>query len=94
MTSATLSDEDIRKMAKARVEFRQHALAYVVVNLFLAGVWFFGGREGFYWPLWVHLGWGMGLAFSAYHAYGSGGPGAVEREETKLREKYRGGSGP
>lgn len=81
------TDDEIRKMAKARVDFRQHALAYVLVNLFLVGVWWFEGRGG-YWPLWVHLGWGLGLAFNAYHAYGSGGVGAIAREEEKLRAKY------
>ena len=83
-----LSDEDIRKMAKARVEFRQHAATYVLVNLVLAGIWWFSGRSGYYWPIWVHLGWGVGLAFNAYHAYGSGGEAALAREEEKLRAKY------
>ena len=82
------TDDDIRKMAKTRVEFRQHLASYVVVNVFLAAIWWFTGR-GDYWPIWVHLGWGVGLAFNAYHAYGeAGGPGAIAREEEKLREKY------
>lgn len=81
------TDDEIRKMAKARVDFRQQAVAYVVVNLFLIALWYVMGR-GYYWPVWVHLGWGVGLAFSAYHAYGSGGAGALAREEAKLREKY------
>lgn len=85
------TDEEIRKMAKARVDFRQHAVAYVVVNVFFAAVWWFTDG-GFYWPIWVHLGWGIGLAFNAYHAYGSSGPGALAREEEKLRQKY--GRGP
>lgn len=82
------SDEEIRKMAKARVEFRRQALSYVVINLFLIGVWWFTSRSGYYWPVWVHLGWGVGLAFSAYHAYAPGGTHAVAREEEKLRAKY------
>lgn len=84
----TLSDDAIRRMAKARVEFRQHAASYVIVNLLLAAIWYFpDGGGGYYWPVWVHLGWGVGLAFNAWHAYGPG-PGAVEREEAKLRAKY------
>ena len=82
------TEEEIRKMAKARVEFRRHALAYVLVNVFLVGVWYFTDADSFYWPLWVHLGWGLGLAFSAYHAYGSGGATAIAREEEKLRAKH------
>lgn len=88
-----LSDDDIRRMAKARVEFRQHAAAYVLVNLFLAAIWYFTtDGHGDYWPGWVHLLWGLGLAFNAYHAYGSGGADALAREEEKLRQRYRGGS--
>lgn len=86
--TAMLTDEEIRRMAKARVEFRQHAATYVAVNLFLAALWYFKGRPGHYWPLWVHLGWGLGLALNWWHAYGTGGRDSVAREEEKLREKF------
>lgn len=88
MTSAIPSDEDIRKMAKARVGFRQHLATYVIINAFLAGVWWFtGGPRGYYWPVWVHLGWGLGLVFNWWGVYG-GGQDAVKREEEKLRRQY------
>lgn len=79
-------------MAEARVGFKRHALIYVLVNLLLAGIWFFtrgmdadGG--GFYWPVWSHLGWGLGLAFHAFGVYGPGKSWEA-REEEKLRRKY------
>jgi hypothetical protein len=82
------SDQQIREMAEARVGFRRHATAFVIVNLFFAGLWYMQTKgDGFYWPLWSHLGWGMGLAFHGASAYGCGA-GAVEREEQKLRKKY------
>lgn len=90
MTAAVPSDDDIRKMAKARVGFRQHVASYVIINLFLAGVWWFtSGRDGdgSYWPIWVHLGWGLGLAFNWWGVYG-GGQDAVAREEERLRQKF------
>lgn len=87
-----LSDEDIHKMAKARVEFKQHLGAYVVVNAFLTGLWFVtmpAEERGWatFWPVWPILGWSVGLAFHAFGVYG-GGRGMVEREEERLRRRY------
>lgn len=92
MATETLSDEAITKMAKARVEFRQHAAAYVIVNALLIGIWFVTrGDDGFtwqtFWPIWALLGWGVGLAFHGVNAYGSGSAAAVAREEDKIRRK-------
>jgi hypothetical protein len=92
-----LTDAEIRDIAKARVSFRIHALVYVVVNAFLIGLWWFtgdgaglGGGDVYFWPVWPLLGWGIGLAFHGWGAYG-GGQDAVAREEEKLREKYKRG---
>ena len=75
-------------MAKARVSFRAHLLAYVIVNAFLVAIWWFTtGGLGTFWPMWPLLGWAIGLAFHGYGAYG-GGIGAVSREEEKLRQKF------
>ncbi len=88
-----LTDEQITKMAKARVGFKMHAMAYVIVNLFLAGVWYAtradalaSGGSPYYWPIWTHLGWGLGLAF---HGFGTYGPGnnMLQREEDKIRQQ-------
>ena len=81
------TDQEIREMAEARVGFKGSAVAYVLVNLFLIGVWWFTDRGGYYWPVWVHLGWGLGLAFHAWKVYG-GGDGLVKHEEEKLKAKY------
>lgn len=76
-------------MAEARVGFRAHAAAYVLVNLLLAAVWWLSDRGDEYWPVWPHLGWGVGLAFHAWGVYGGGGRGdAVAREEARLRAKF------
>lgn len=92
------TDDEIRKMAQARVAFRFHALAYVLVNAMLVVSWavtsqgaptFDGRSNAYFWPVWPMLGWGVGLAMHGYGAYG-GGQGAVAREEEKLRAKYGG----
>jgi uncharacterized protein YraI len=91
---AELTDEQITKMAKARVAFKTHAMVYVLVNLFLAAVWFVtkdtagvsirAGPDSYYWPIWTHLGWGLGLAIHGFTTYG---PGAnmLQREEDRIR---------
>ena len=56
------------KRVKARRDFKIHVAAYVIVNLFLIGIWALGD-EGFFWPILVMLAWGIGLAFNAWDAY-------------------------
>ena len=55
---------------KARRELASHAVAYVVVNAFLVGVWWVTSRGGYFWPVWVLGGWGVGLAFNAWDVLG------------------------
>ena len=88
-----LSDEDITKMAKERVAFKQHAAAYVLVNLLLIGIWSVAnagaGERGWsgFWPVWSLLGWGIGLAFHGFNAYGPE-RGMLAKEEERVRRKY------
>ena len=96
---AQLTDEQIAKMAKARVSFKVHLFTYIVVNVFLMFLWMMTSADdmpmnngdgdwslGDYWPMWTHLGWGIGLAFHGFAAYGPG-PGMVEREEQRIRDQ-------
>jgi hypothetical protein len=53
----------------ARREFRNHALVYVAVNLLLVVIWAASGG-GYFWPIWVIAGWGIGLAAHARRTYG------------------------
>jgi hypothetical protein len=78
-------------LAKRRASFRSHLITYVVINAFLWALWFItGGREsrnGLPWPVWPALGWGIGLAFHYFGAYGTDGQNAVEKEYEKLQNK-------
>lgn len=53
------------KRLKDRRDFQGHLATYVVVNLFLWSLWLFTSGWGSYpWPMWVSLGWGIGVALN------------------------------
>ena len=76
------------KRIKRRRAFWMLLLTYVVVNLFLVGVWAFTGR-GYFWPLWVMAGWGIGIAFSAISTFASGMSTGKPTEDDIRREVDR-----
>ena len=57
--------EQARKRLQSRRDLSAHAVVYVVVNLFLIGMWALTGR-GYFWPGWIIGGWGIGLALNAW----------------------------
>jgi len=77
------TDEELREQAikaiKKKRDFLGHLVAYVAVNSFLVVVWYASGA-GYFWPVWVMGGWGIGLAMNAWEAYGRGG-GAIGEDE-------------
>ncbi len=50
-------------------DFRNHALVYCAVNTLLVVIWAASGA-GYFWPIWVIAGWGIGLAAHAWRIYG------------------------
>lgn len=52
--------EEAIERIKAKRGFRGALFAYVVVNIFLVGVWAFTGKE-YFWTAWSMLGWGIGM---------------------------------
>ncbi|MEX0992668.1 MAG: 2TM domain-containing protein [Solirubrobacterales bacterium] len=63
-----LRNEAVKRLKKKR-DFKAHLLSYVLINAMLVGIWAISGA-GFFWPAFVLLGWGVGLAFNAYDVYG------------------------
>ena len=55
-----LERENARRRIKRRRDLQGGAIAYVVINAFLVGVWAMTGR-GYFWPGWVLAGWGVGM---------------------------------
>ncbi len=62
----------IERLRKKR-SLSAHVLAYVMVNLFLNGIWLVTDPGGFYWPVFPMFGWGIGLVFHIWDVYSSGG---------------------
>ena len=65
----TNDDQALRDLAFKRVkdrrDFQGHVVAYVVVILFLWGLWAMTSGLGSYpWPVWVTLGWGIGVVMN------------------------------
>ena len=86
------TDEELREQAikaiKKKRDFKAHLAAYVIVNAFLVGVWYFIG-QGYFWPGWVLLGWGIGVAFNAWDAYGRHADTISEAEIQREMDKRR-----
>jgi hypothetical protein len=66
------------KRIKAQGDFRIHVFVYLAVNAMLVATWAFSGwgqpqPQGFFWPIFVIVGWGIGVVanwYVAYHATG------------------------
>jgi hypothetical protein len=93
MISDTTTEDELRKQAiaslKKKENFKKSLAAYVVINLLLVAVWAFTADDGDgFWPIWVIGGWGIGLAFQAYDAYGRRGSvseSQISEEMNRLR---------
>ena len=83
-----MDDQERREAAvkrlKARREFGQHVVVYVLVNALLVVIWFSTGHHGGiggFWPMWSMLGWGIGLVMHAWETFQRPiGEGAIQKE--------------
>lgn len=80
--------------AEKRVKFRYHAYAYAAINVFLWVIWLISNYRRsefspweFPWPIYVMLGWGIGLFFHYLNSYGLSGRNAIEEEYKKLKKR-------
>ena len=64
MTDTDPKREAAIKRLKAKRGFWDHVAVYTIVNILLVIVWAFSGR-GYFWPIWIIAGWGIGLLMNA-----------------------------
>lgn len=62
-------EQEMRELAFKRVKDRRdfygHLVTYLVINAFLWGLWALTtGFDSYPWPIWVSLGWGIGVVLN------------------------------
>ena len=93
--TSDVRDEVLWEIAKKRASFKSHLLVYLLVNVFLWGIWYFSGNSDsgnhnrYAWPIWTTLGWGVGLMFHFLGAYVFPRSNSVEREYVKLKQQNK-----
>ena len=76
------------KHLKDKRDLKAHLLAYVLVNLLLVSIWYTTG-SGFFWPIFILFGWGIGIAFHIYDVVSpEPGPAEVRAEMERMRQKH------
>jgi hypothetical protein len=68
-TGAKVLRERAIKRLKKRRDFAGHLLVYVLVNTFIVLIWFMSGSDGFFWPVFPIVGWGIGVVMNAWDVY-------------------------
>ena len=58
------------KLLKKRQDFKEYMWVYLVVTAITSGVWFFTTPDGYFWPIWVIFGMGIGAVFTGLDALG------------------------
>ena len=82
-----LREKAIKQLKKQR-DFRGHLLVYVLVNAFLVVIWAATNPDGFFWPVFPIVGWGIGVVMNAWDVYRGD-----EFSETQIRremERFQG----
>jgi fatty acid desaturase len=70
-TPDALREQALRRIKKRR-DFKAHAMVYALVNLVVWGVWVVIGLSShswWPWPVFITLGWGIGLVMNAWDVY-------------------------
>jgi 2TM domain-containing protein len=70
-TPEALRDQALIRLKKRR-DFKTHAFVYVVVNAVVWGIWTVisvNSHSWWPWPVFVTLGWGIGLVMNAWDVY-------------------------
>lgn len=86
-------DPELWQLAQRRVSFKNHLATYIVVNVFFWILWYFkgqhGNQDGWPWPVWPMIGWGIGLFFHWLGAYVMPRENSVHKEYEKLKNRNK-----
>jgi hypothetical protein len=84
-------DERLWRIAQKRAGFRKALYSYLVICAFFWAIWWFTsgrhtGVRGYPWPVWVMLGWGVGLGFQYFNAYNGDREDMTRQEYEKMKK--------
>ena len=87
-TSTDLLRDRAIAILKKRRDFRGHVLVYLLVNSALVVVWALTSN-GFFWPIFPLVFWGIGVVMNAWDVYGVQEPDeeTIEREMRRLASR-------
>lgn len=88
MDNAELRERAVKRIKDKR-EFLMHLVAYVVVNCLLIGIWALTG-QGYFWPAWILLGWGIGIVLNGANLIVEGRP--MREKDIEREMRHLGGS--
>ncbi|OON67461.1 2TM domain-containing protein [Hymenobacter sp. CRA2] len=94
--NTTDRDPQLWSQAQARGKFKSQLLTFVLVSALLWTIWFLtqrpGHHDGFPWPIWATVFWGIHLATRGFNCYGLGdGQSWTEREYQHLLRQRQAG---
>ena len=73
LAPATIREQRLWQIARARTKFQGHLLTYLVVNAGLWALWALTAtsheRHELPWPVWTSLFWGIGVVLQGLAAY-------------------------
>ena len=87
-----LHERAIKRLKKRR-DFAGHLLVYLLVNTFILLIWFMWGSNGFFWPVFFIVGWGIGVVMNAWDVYRNDEFDEMQiRREMDRLQRMRGGA--
>jgi len=70
------------KRLKKRHDFHGHLLVYALINTFIVIIRAVTNNQGFFWPVFPIVGWGIGVVMNAWDVYRDD-----ELDEARIREE-------
>ena len=88
MVMSNLYQEQLKKDAQKRVDFKHHFLIYVMVIALLWVIWAVSD-SGYVWPVWPTAGWGIAIFFHYVSVFNPFEFFSVEKEVEKLKQEKK-----